>query len=72
MQDEQTRYMQLYRVVTGVLSTKEAMWDELLDRVSKKDPILKKYGWQDEDYTEQASREMFEQAIDQYQRYGSR
>ena len=66
--DEQTRYMQLYRVVTSVLSTKEAMWDELLVRVNKKDPELMKYGWQDEDYTEQGSRERFEHAIEQYQR----
>ena len=60
--------MHLYRAVTFVLSTKEAMWDELLDRVTRRDPVLQKYGWQEEDYNEAASRERFEHAIEQYQR----
>ena len=67
-QDEQTKYMHLYRTVTWVLSTKEAMWDELLARVQAKDETLRKFGWRDEDYNEQASRARFEYAIDQYQR----
>ena len=67
-QDEQTKYMHLYRTVTWVLSTKEAMWDELLARVQAKDEILKKFGWAEEDYNEQASRARFESAIEQYQR----
>ena len=67
--DEHARYMQLFRAVAGVLSTKEAMWDELLDRVNRHDPILEKYGWQEEDYDEQASRERFEHAVEQYQRW---
>ena len=66
--DEQTKYMHLYRTVTWVLSTKEAMWDELLARVQAKDETLRKFGWRDEDYNEQASRARFEYAIDQYQR----
>nr|VWO94318.1 N/A [Ganoderma boninense] len=66
-QDEQTKYMHLYRTVTWVLSTKEAMWDELLVHVQAKDEILKKFGWTEEDYNEQASRARFECAIDQYQ-----
>lgn len=67
-QDEQTKYMHLYRTVTWVLSTKEAMWDELLVRVQAKDEILMKFGWAEEDYNEQASRARFESAIEQYQR----
>ncbi|TBU34698.1 hypothetical protein BD311DRAFT_650076 [Dichomitus squalens] len=66
-QDEQTKYMHLYRTVTWVLSTKEAMWDELLARVQARDETLRKFGWKDEDYNEQASRARFEYAIDQYQ-----
>ncbi|PIL31735.1 hypothetical protein GSI_06439 [Ganoderma sinense ZZ0214-1] len=66
-QDEQTKYMHLYRTVTWVLSTKEAMWDELLVHVQSKDEILKKFGWTQEDYNEQTSRARFECAIDQYQ-----
>ncbi len=68
LQDEQTKYMHLYRTVTWVLSTKEAMWDELLVRVQAKDDSLKKFGWAEEDYHEQASRARFECAIDQYER----
>lgn len=68
-QDEQTKYMHLYRTVTWVLSTKEAMWDELLVHVKAKAEKLKKFGWLGEDdFNEQASRARFECAIDQYQR----
>ena len=67
-QDEQTKYMHLYRTVTWVLSTKEAMWDELLVRVQQRDETLRKYGWMDEDYNEQSSRAKFEAAVELYQR----
>ena len=67
-QEEHSQYMHLYRSVMWVLSVKEAMWDELLARVQAKDETLRKFGWRDEDYNEQASRARFEYAIDQYQR----
>ena len=60
--------MQLRTAVSRVLSAKEAMWDELLVRVNQKDPRLRRYGWTDEDYNEQASRAKFEFAVELYQR----
>ncbi len=67
-QDEHSQYVHLYRSVTWVLSTKEAMWDELLVRVLADDPTLRRFGWRDEDYNELASRAKFDIAIEQYQR----
>ncbi|RPD82345.1 hypothetical protein L226DRAFT_541690 [Lentinus tigrinus ALCF2SS1-7] len=66
-QEEHSQYMHLYRSVMWVISVKEAMWDELLAKVEKKDPLLRRYGWTDEDYTEQASRSKFEFAVELYQ-----
>ncbi|KAH9898183.1 hypothetical protein C8Q73DRAFT_390377 [Cubamyces lactineus] len=66
-QDAHSQFMHLYRAVTFVLSTKEAMWEELAARVSAQDPALRRFGWRDEDYSEQASRARFEQAVDLYQ-----
>ena len=65
---EHSLNMQLFRALGLVMSVKEAMWDELLARVQAKDETLRKFGWGDEDYNEQASRARFEYAIDQYQR----
>ncbi len=67
-QEEQSRFMHLYRAVTFVLSTKEAMWEELAARVAARDPELRRFGWGEEDYTPHASRARFETAVDQYQR----
>ena len=67
-QEEHSQYMHLYRSVMWVLSVKEAMWDELLARVEKKDARLRRYGWEDEDYTELASRAKFDFAVELYQR----
>ncbi|OJT02738.1 hypothetical protein TRAPUB_6732 [Trametes pubescens] len=66
-QEEQSRFMHLYRAVTFVLSTKEAMWEELAARVAARDPELRRFGWGEEDYTPHASRARFETAVDQYQ-----
>ncbi|KAI0361391.1 hypothetical protein OH77DRAFT_1516362 [Trametes cingulata] len=66
-QGEHAQFMHLYRAVTFVLSTKEAMWEELLARVEARDEELKRFGWREEDYSEQASRARFELAVDQYQ-----
>ena len=67
-QDDHASYMHLHHSVTWVLSTKEAMWDELLVRVQQRDETLRKYGWMDEDYNEQSSRAKFEAAVELYQR----
>ncbi|TFK90784.1 hypothetical protein K466DRAFT_574048 [Polyporus arcularius HHB13444] len=66
-QEEHSQYMHLYRSVMWVMSVKEAMWDELLVRVNQKDPRLRRYGWTDEDYNEQASRAKFDFAVELYQ-----
>ncbi|KAI0375218.1 hypothetical protein BV20DRAFT_1048391 [Pilatotrama ljubarskyi] len=66
-QGEHSQFMHLYRAVTFVLSTKEAMWEELLARVEARDEELRRFGWRKEDYNEQASRARFELAVDQYQ-----
>ncbi|OSD03293.1 hypothetical protein PYCCODRAFT_1477156, partial [Trametes coccinea BRFM310] len=67
-QEEHSQFMHLYRAVTFVLSTKEAMWDELCARVAARDPELERFGWREGDWSEQASRARFELAVDQYQR----
>ena len=67
-QDDHASYMHLHHSVTWVLSTKEAMWDELLVRVQQRDETLRKYGWMDEDYNEQSSRAKFEAAVELYTR----
>lgn len=67
-QDEHSQFMHLYRAVTFVLSTKEAMREELAAKVAVRDPELRRFGWRDEDYAEPVSRARFEIAVDQYQR----
>ncbi|KAI0778399.1 hypothetical protein BD413DRAFT_466512 [Trametes elegans] len=66
-QAEHAQFMHLYRAVTFVLSTKEAMWEELRARVGRRDDALRRFGWREQDYTEKASRARFELAVDQYQ-----
>ncbi|KAI8990481.1 hypothetical protein BD414DRAFT_535785 [Trametes punicea] len=66
-QEEHSQFMHLYRAVTSVLATKEAMWEELEARVAARDPELVRFGWREEDYNERASRARFELAVDQYQ-----
>ncbi|KAI0830529.1 hypothetical protein BC628DRAFT_874999 [Trametes gibbosa] len=66
-QDEHSQFMHLYRAVTFVLSTKEAMWEELAAKIAVRDPELRRFGWRDQDYSEQVSRARFEIAVDQYQ-----
>ncbi|KAI0652066.1 hypothetical protein C8Q79DRAFT_936021 [Trametes meyenii] len=66
-QAEHSQFMHLYRSVTFVISTKEAMWEELMARVTAHDEELRRFGWGDADYNEQSSRARFEYAVDQYQ-----
>ena len=61
--------MQLYRAVGLVLATKEAMWDELKDRLKKERGSLVAYGWRDEEYLEDVSRRRFDALVERYKGY---
>ncbi|GBE77747.1 hypothetical protein SCP_0106290 [Sparassis crispa] len=65
--DENSLYMHLFSAVRRVLSVKEAMWEELINRVVKRDESLRKYGWTAaDDYTEDSSRRKFDALVHQY------
>ena len=54
-------FMHLYQASQMVYAVKEAMWEELVARVNKKDPKLAVYGWKSgEDYILKESRRKFE------------
>ena len=65
--DENAAYTHLMRMAGIVYSARDAMLDELLSMVARGDDILEKYGWDDEDYTIEASMEKFEMLWQQYQ-----
>ncbi|EMD41936.1 hypothetical protein CERSUDRAFT_90526 [Gelatoporia subvermispora B] len=64
--DEHSLYMQLYRAAMVVFATKEAMWEELAEKVVKRDLSLRQYGWGDNDYHVESSRRKFESLMVSY------
>lgn len=66
--DEHSLYMQLFRAFGLVMACKEAMWEELMERVSKGDEALRGYGWEVSDYAEVQSRQRFDALVEQYQK----
>lgn len=67
--EEHSLYMHLQRAVTFVLSLKEAMWEELVERIKKEDLSLLSYGWTQSDFNEEIGRVKFEQMVEQFKRY---
>lgn len=62
-----TPYLQLYRSAGSVFAVKEAMWDVLRHLTATKDPMLKKYGWTDDDYErEDRCRTKFDSLVQRY------
>lgn len=59
-------FMHLYQASHLVYSCTEAMWDELRERVGKRDLKLEFYGWGAEDYAEEASRSKFDGLVERY------
>lgn len=59
-------FMHLYQAVHMVLAMKEAMWDELKERVDARDPSLTLYGWEEDDYDLHASRKRFDALLERY------
>lgn len=64
--DEHRLYMHLYRSAGVVFAMKETIWDELWILVRRRDVLLMKYGWVDDEYTLQASRQRFEAMWERY------
>jgi len=61
--------MHLYRSYQSVLACKEAMWEELKDRLRNRREELEPYGWDhDEELGELKSRKRFEKLIDRFKR----
>ena len=54
--DEHTLFLQLRTAVCTVLSTREAMWDELKERIDRDRESLFAFGWDPADLEEGASR----------------
>lgn len=67
--DEHTLFMQLQRAVSLVLATKEAMWEELLDKVDNNREFLEAYGFDEDDFERmEMIRAKFEAMVEQYKK----
>ena len=65
--DEHAGYTHLMRMAGLVYSAKEAMLDQLMDMVARGDESLERFGWDEDDYTEEISKEKFDTLWEQYQ-----
>ncbi|KAK0208757.1 hypothetical protein DFS33DRAFT_1253760 [Desarmillaria ectypa] len=60
--------MHLYRSYQSVLACREALWEELNDRLRNRKDELKPFGWEDdEDWEELQTRRKFEILIERYE-----
>lgn len=69
---EHSLNMQLFRALGLVMSVKEAMWEELCERVAKAGEgrrLREECGWEDADFAEGALREKFEGWVERYRRW---
>lgn len=66
--DEHTLFIMLNRAVGLVFAIKEAMWDELLDKVETNRDILAAYGWESGDFHRDTCRQKFEAMLEQYRK----
>ena len=70
--DDHTLFMQLKRSVALVLSAKEAMWDELRKRIEsreredEREELTALHGWEDSDFSVDASRKIFDRLVERY------
>lgn len=64
--DEHTLFLHLQRAVGLVYAAKEAMWEELKLLIAEGPTALSKYGWDDSEYSEEASRERFDAMFERY------
>lgn len=66
--DEHTLFFQLRRAVGQVLAVKEAMWEELKEKVEKDGHSLVAYGWEPADFDPESSRHKFDAMLEQYKK----
>ncbi|KAK0246253.1 hypothetical protein EDD85DRAFT_803611 [Armillaria nabsnona] len=60
--------MHLYRAYQSVLACREALWEELNDRLRNRKDELKPFGWEDdEDWEELQTRRKFEILVERYE-----
>ncbi|KAI0094360.1 hypothetical protein BDY19DRAFT_912415 [Irpex rosettiformis] len=70
--DDHTLFMQLKRSVALVLSAKEAMWEELKERIeerereNEREELIALYGWEDSDLSGDAPRKIFDRLVERY------
>ena len=61
-------FMHLYQASRMVLGLKESMWDELRQRVQRRDRELERHGWGQDEYDEAGSRTKFDGLVDRFAR----
>ena len=67
--NERSLSMQLYKSYQTVLACQEAMWDELMFRLSNKKDELFLLGWNDKGLGELHARQKFEMLLERFRRY---
>lgn len=65
--DEHSLFLHLKRAVCMVLATKEAMWDELKEKIDReREMLMDMYGWELADFEEETSRQIFDALVERY------
>ena len=70
--EDKSLYMQLYRAAGTVYALKEAMWDELRERIEsreredEREELTALHGWEDSDFSVDASRKIFDRLVERY------
>lgn len=65
---ERSLAMQLYRSCQTVFACQEAMWDELIFRLSNRKEELFLFGWKDQEFDALHARQKFEKLMEQFRR----
>lgn len=65
---ERSLAMQLYRSCQTVFACQEAMWDELIFRLSNRKEELVLFGWKDQELEALHARRKFEKLMEQFRR----
>ena len=65
---ERSLAMQLYRSCQTVFACQEAMWDELVFRLSNRKEELFRFGWKDQELEALHARQKFEKLMEQFRR----
>lgn len=66
--DEHTLFFLLRRALGQVLALKEAMWDDLRERIEQDAESLLAFGWELTDFDLESSRHKFDAMIEQYKK----